>query len=257
MTKPSLAVWKLASCDGCQLTLLDCEDELLTLPGVVSIAHFLEASSAVQPGPYDISLVEGSITTARDAERIRRSGRSRGSWSRSGPVPRPGESRHCGTSAMSRSSPPRSTPAPNTSTPWPPPPRSRRTYPSTSSCAAARSTAGQLLEVLTAFLAGRKPAYPRYDRVHRVQAPGPHLRHGRGRDAVPRAGHARRMRGALPRPVPGMLRLFRPASGANVPALAIQLGRSGMGDDAIRRVFATFNAAAPGFADRNRDEPRQ
>ncbi len=70
MTKPTLAVWKLASCDGCQLTLLDCEDELLTLPGVVTIAHFLEASSAVQPGPYDISLVEGSITTARDAERI-------------------------------------------------------------------------------------------------------------------------------------------------------------------------------------------
>ena len=71
MTKPTLAVWKLASCDGCQLTLLDCEDELLTLAGTVTIAHFLEASSAVQPGPYDISLVEGSITTAHDAERIR------------------------------------------------------------------------------------------------------------------------------------------------------------------------------------------
>src|SRR5262249_46362872 len=67
----SLAVWKFASCDGCQLTLLDCEDELLTLAGQVTIAHFLEASSQVLPGPYDLSLVEGSITTPADAERIR------------------------------------------------------------------------------------------------------------------------------------------------------------------------------------------
>ena len=44
--KPTLAVWKFASCDGCQLTLLDCEDELLALAGQVKIAHFLEASSA-------------------------------------------------------------------------------------------------------------------------------------------------------------------------------------------------------------------
>src|SRR5438477_5194061 len=69
--KPKLAVWKFASCDGCQLSLLDCEDELLALAGEVEIAHFLEASSATAKGPYDLSLVEGSITTARDAERIR------------------------------------------------------------------------------------------------------------------------------------------------------------------------------------------
>jgi sulfhydrogenase subunit delta len=69
--KPKLAVWKFASCDGCQLTLLDCEDELLALAGEVEIAHFLEASSASMRGPYDLSLVEGSVTTADDAERIR------------------------------------------------------------------------------------------------------------------------------------------------------------------------------------------
>ncbi|MGK0617383.1 hypothetical protein [Meiothermus cerbereus] len=68
--KPTLAVWKFASCDGCQLSLLDCEDELLALAGAVKIANFLEASSAVLPGPYDLSLVEGSITTPHDAERI-------------------------------------------------------------------------------------------------------------------------------------------------------------------------------------------
>ncbi len=64
-------MWKFASCDGCQLTLLDCEDELLAVADQVEIGYFLEASSATVEGPYDLSLVEGSITTAADAERIR------------------------------------------------------------------------------------------------------------------------------------------------------------------------------------------
>jgi coenzyme F420-reducing hydrogenase gamma subunit len=69
--KPKLAVWKFASCDGCQLSLLDCEDELLTIAGAIEIAYFAEASRDYQPGPYDLSLVEGSITTPHDAERIK------------------------------------------------------------------------------------------------------------------------------------------------------------------------------------------
>ncbi len=68
--KPKLAVWKFASCDGCQLSLLDCEDELLSIVGAIDIANFPEASRAVVQGPYDLSLVEGSITTPHDAERI-------------------------------------------------------------------------------------------------------------------------------------------------------------------------------------------
>jgi len=68
--KPKLAVWKFASCDGCQLTLLNCEDELLDVAGKIEIANFAEASREVVPGPYDLSLVEGSITTPHDAERI-------------------------------------------------------------------------------------------------------------------------------------------------------------------------------------------
>jgi len=68
--KPALAVWKFASCDGCQLSLLDCEDELLAVADAVRIANFPEASRAVVKGPYDLSLVEGSITTPHDAERI-------------------------------------------------------------------------------------------------------------------------------------------------------------------------------------------
>ena len=71
MGPPTLAVWKFASCDGCQLTLLDCEDELLSIAGQVQIATFLEASSSIMGGPYDVSLVEGSITTAADERRIK------------------------------------------------------------------------------------------------------------------------------------------------------------------------------------------
>lgn len=69
--KPRLAVWKFASCDGCQLSLLDCEEELLAVAEQVQIAYFLEASRSVVEGPYDLSLVEGSITTPADVERIR------------------------------------------------------------------------------------------------------------------------------------------------------------------------------------------
>ncbi len=69
--KPKLAVWKFSSCDGCQLSLLDCEDELLAVAGAVEISYFLEASRATVKGPYDLSLVEGSITTPHDAERIK------------------------------------------------------------------------------------------------------------------------------------------------------------------------------------------
>lgn len=68
--KPWIAVVKFASCDGCQLTLLDCEDELLALADRVHFAHFAEASSDLQPGPYDLTIVEGSISTPEDKHRI-------------------------------------------------------------------------------------------------------------------------------------------------------------------------------------------
>ena len=71
MPKPKLAVFKFASCDGCQLSLLDAEDELLAVSEAVEIAYFLEARTQEIAGPYDIGLVEGSITTQHDAERIR------------------------------------------------------------------------------------------------------------------------------------------------------------------------------------------
>lgn len=69
--KPKLAVWKFASCDGCQLSLLDLEDELLEVAEAIDLAYFPEASRAMVKGPYDLSLVEGSVTTPHDAQRIR------------------------------------------------------------------------------------------------------------------------------------------------------------------------------------------
>jgi sulfhydrogenase subunit delta len=70
--KPTLAVWKFASCDGCQLSLLDCEDELVGLAEEVRIAYFREATRANVRGPYDLSLVDGSITTPDEAQKILR-----------------------------------------------------------------------------------------------------------------------------------------------------------------------------------------
>lgn len=72
MGKPKLGVFKFASCDGCQLSLLDCEDELLTVAGAVQIAFFPEASREYLEGPYDLTLVEGSITTPHDLETIKK-----------------------------------------------------------------------------------------------------------------------------------------------------------------------------------------
>jgi coenzyme F420-reducing hydrogenase gamma subunit len=67
---PSLAVWKFASCDGCQMSLFDGASMLLGLADAVDIAHFPELSRSIAKPPYDISLVEGSISTPRDVGRI-------------------------------------------------------------------------------------------------------------------------------------------------------------------------------------------
>jgi coenzyme F420-reducing hydrogenase gamma subunit len=69
--KPKVAVVKFASCDGCQLSLLDAEEDLLAVAGAVDIAYFPEASRRIVKGPYDITLVEGSVTTPHDVEMVR------------------------------------------------------------------------------------------------------------------------------------------------------------------------------------------
>jgi sulfhydrogenase subunit delta len=66
-----MSVWKLASCDGCQLSILDLEADLVALAAEIDVAYFLVASSRVGVGPYDLALVEGSVSTDEDAQRIR------------------------------------------------------------------------------------------------------------------------------------------------------------------------------------------
>ena len=70
--KPKVAVYKFSSCDGCQLQFLNLEDELLDLASAVEIAYFLEATRGIRPGPYDLGIVEGSVTTPDEAERIQK-----------------------------------------------------------------------------------------------------------------------------------------------------------------------------------------
>ena len=71
MTRPRLGVFKFASCDGCQLSLLDCEDELLAVAERVEIAYFLEATRRPLEGEFDVALVEGSVSTPGQEEEIR------------------------------------------------------------------------------------------------------------------------------------------------------------------------------------------
>ena len=69
--KPRLGVFKFASCDGCQLSLLDCEDELLAVAGAIEIGYFLEATRRPLEGEFDLALVEGSISSPEQLEQIK------------------------------------------------------------------------------------------------------------------------------------------------------------------------------------------
>ena len=182
------------------------------LAGAVRIAYFPEATRGALAGPYDVSLVEGSVTTPsrrradpgdpcgfrdpRDDRCLRDQRRDPGAAQLRRRRPSTARSSTPTRSTCTRSSTPR--PSPTTS-PW------------TSSCAGARSTSHQLLEILTALVQGRRPRSRRVQRLRRVQAPRQRVRRRRARHAVPRTGHAGRVR----RPVPGvlarLLRLLRPA----------------------------------------------
>ena len=120
MVRPTLGVFKFASCDGCQLSLLDAEDELLAIAGAIHIANFVEASREVVAGPYDLSLVEGSITTPHDAERIQDVREQSKFLVTIGACATSGASRLYGTSPMSRSTRRSCMPTPSTSRPWRP-----------------------------------------------------------------------------------------------------------------------------------------
>jgi sulfhydrogenase subunit delta len=245
--RPTLAVWKFASCDGCQLSLLDCEDELLALAGAVRIAHFTEMSRAVVAGPYDLSLVEGSITTAADARRIQevRASSSRlitiGACATAGGIQGLRNFAGSGEYAAAVYAHPEYISSLDTSTPI-------STHVKVDyelhGCPIDRR---QLLEVIIACLAGRRPVVPGHSVCQECKSRGTVcllVAHGTAcLGPVTRAGC-----GALcPSIGRGCFGCFGPADTANTSSLASRLRSDGMGPVELSRLFRTFNANAPAF----------
>ena len=244
--KPKLAVWKFSSCDGCQLSLLDCEDELLAVAERVQIAYFLEATSSVVEGPYDVSLVEGSITTPHDAERIhevRAASRvliTIGACASAGGIQALRNFADVDRADRGRLRNPGLHHDPVDLDPD------------------QRARAGRLRAAgmpdrqgSAAGAARRAPERPPAadsgsQRLRRVQAARDGLRDGRGRHAVSGAGHPRRLRCALPRLRPRLLRLLR-AEGDAEPGVAERVVRPrGPGSRAAVSDFQRGGARLPG-----------
>ncbi len=209
MARPKLAVWKFASCDGCQLTLLDCEDELLEIAGALDIAQFLEATKVATEGPYDISLVEGSITTAHDAERIRDIRAQSKALITIGACATAGGIQSLRNFADVKEytrlvyAHPDYISTLATSTPI----SDHVTVDfELRGCPVSKH---QLLELISATLAGRKPKVARELAMHGMQAAGHGLRDGRAGHSLPWSGHAGRLRQSLPGGWARLLRLLR------------------------------------------------
>ncbi len=220
--KPKLAVFKFSSCDGCQLQLLNLEDALLDLVGAVEIAYFLEARRRELPPPYDIGLVEGSISTPEEEDRIQHVRRdckyliAIGACATSGGIqalrnwanvdefaalclPQPRASQHAGDGHADRR------------------PRVRRLRTPRLPGEPA-SVAGVGLRAV----GGPQAEHPHAQPVHRVQAARIAVRAGDRRPALPGADHANRLRRAVSGLRPRLLRLFRP-HGATQHGLVGQL----------------------------------
>lgn len=245
--RPTLAVWKFASCDGCQLSILDCEDELLALSDAVRIAHFTEMSRASIEGPYDISLVEGSITTAADAARIREVRAQSTTLITIGACASAGGIQGLRNFAAAGVFPrlvyahPEYIAALDTSTPI-----SDHVTVDYELRGCPVDTR-QLLEVLLAQLAGRRPAIsagPVCEECKRRSTVC--LLVAGGQACLGPVTHAGC--GALcPSIGRGCFGCFGPSETANTTALADQLERISVSDLEIARLLHTFNAASPVF----------
>ncbi len=245
--RPTLAVWKFASCDGCQLTLLNCEDELLAVAERVQVAYFPEATRAVVAGPYDISLVEGSITTPSDAERIRQvRAASRvlvtiGACATAGGIQALRNFADVSEFLSVVYAHPAYVATLDRSTPI-----------------SAHVTVDfqlrgcpidkhQLLEVLAALLAGRAPRIPSFSVCVECKRRGTvcvAVAHGTPcLGPVTQAGCA----ALCPTFHRGCYGCFGPQDTPNTSSLAQELGRLGMPEAEVVRFFRTFNAGAPAF----------
>ncbi|MFD8535142.1 NADH-quinone oxidoreductase subunit B family protein [Streptomyces rubrogriseus] len=253
---PTLAVWKFASCDGCQLTLLDCEDELLPLAGRVKVAHFLEMSRAEggdEPatlegaGPYDLSLVEGSVTTAADARRIQHVRRiSRrlvtiGACATAGGVQALRDFADVEEFRAAVYARPEYIETLATSTPI------AAHVPVDFELRGCPIDRGQLLEVITAYLAGRKPNIPNHSVCFECKRRGTTcITVAHGTPCLGPVTHAGC--GALcPAYGRGCYGCFGPVSDPNMPAMVAQLKHDGMSERDVVRVFRTFNASSPEY----------
>ena len=245
--KPRLAVWKFASCDGCQLTLLDCEDELLALAEALEIAYFPEATRAAINGRYDLSLVEGSITTALDAERIRAvRARSRrlvtiGACATAGGIQALrnfAEVKEYAAAVYAH-------------------PEYIRTLATSTAIAdhvavdfelrGCPINKRQLLEVLCAFLAGRRPSVPPHSVCIECKMKGKVcVMVAHGTPCLGPVTHAGC--GALcPSYDRGCYGCYGPMETPNAIALTQRLRELGMDQGALRRIYRTFNAGAAAF----------
>jgi coenzyme F420-reducing hydrogenase gamma subunit len=244
---PRLAVWKFASCDGCQLTLLDCEDELLTIAGRIEIAHFLEASRAASPGPYDLSIVEGSITTPEDLERIREIRRASKQVVSIGACATTG-----GIQALRNFADVREFTAVVYAHPEYIRTLDQSTPPSAhivvdfelQGCPIDKR---QLLEVITAFLTGRRPQIASHSVCIECKRRGTVcVMVSKGIPCLGPVTHAGC--GAIcPAYDRGCYGCFGPADTANTEAFSTALRAAGMSRFDLLRVFRTFNADSPAF----------
>lgn len=244
--RPTLAVWKFASCDGCQLSLLDCEDELLTLAGAVRIANFTEASRAVEAGPYDLSLVEGSITTAADAERIRRVREQSkhlvtiGACATAGGIQALRNFVDVRDFVAAVYASPHYISTLSTSTPI------SAHVPVDFELQGCPINKVQLLEVISAFVAGRKPAVPAHSVCVECKQRGTVCVMVQGTPCLGPVTHAGC--GAIcPSYRRGCYGCYGPMETPNTPALARQWQALGAAPRDIRRAFRTFNAASEPF----------
>ena len=245
--KPRLAIWKFASCDGCQLSLLDCEDELLAVADAVEIASFAEASSAIGKGPYDLSLVEGSITTEHDARRIRTIRRQSrrlvtiGACATAGGIQ---ALRNFGDVAQFAAvvyARPDYIATLATSTPI------ADHVPVDFELRGCPIDKRQLLDVVTAFLAGRRPNTPAHSVcVECKLRAAVCVMVARGAPCLGPVTHAGC--GALcPSYDRGCYGCFGPMAAPNTGALARRWSALGESPDRIRRAFRSFNAWAEPF----------
>jgi sulfhydrogenase subunit delta len=247
--RPRVAVWKFASCDGCQLTLLDCEDELLPLTERIDIAYFLEATSAKGDGPFDISIVEGSISTPEDLDRIQRVREQSAVLITIGACATAG-----GIQALRNFGDVEellrivyATPGflSTLDTVTPISDHVKVDY-ELRGCPIDKR---QLLEVISAFLVGRRPEVPSHDVCFECKAAGmPCVLVANDTPCLGPVTHAGC--GALcPRFGRGCYGCFGPMDSARPEPLIATLRAKGMSEEDLYRIFHTFNAWATPFRD--------